>query len=162
MKGAVLFGFQSDITRKRKAKYILGIKSVYEWKEKYEAKGIKKYEEINRKYYCVNLFYKFITRNDYIDFNKVVEHKFNAANPNPELIFYKTYRKNCEYIDEKDENGNLIIEEFGKVRFDIGEVLMLIKEKWLLKWNWERLILMFVPIKKKKGKRLNATHYFQK
>ena len=35
MKGAVLFGFQNDIIRKRKAKYTLGIKSAYEWKEKY-------------------------------------------------------------------------------------------------------------------------------
>ena len=82
MKGTVLFGFQNGIIRKRKAKYTLGIKSAYEWKQKYEDKGIKKYEENDKKYYCVNLFYKFITRNENIDFNKVVKHKFNAANPN--------------------------------------------------------------------------------
>ena len=94
MKGAVLFGFQNDIIRKRKAKYTLGIKSAYEWKQKYEGKGGKKYEENDKKYYCVNLFYKFITINEYIDFNKVIVQRFNAANPNPELIFYKTCRKN--------------------------------------------------------------------
>ena len=160
MKGAVLFGFQNDIIRKRKAKYSLGIKSAYEWKEKYEGKGIKKYEEINGKYYCVNLFYKFITRNDYIDFNKVAEHKFNAANPNPELIFYKTYRKNCEYIDEKDENGNLIIEEFGKVRFDIGEDFDANKREVTIKMKLGGTYIDVCAIYKKSGKRLNATHYF--
>ena len=152
MKGAVLFGFQNDIIRKRKAKYTLGIKSAYEWKEKYE--------EINRKYYCVNLFYKFITRNDFIDFDKIIEHKFNAANPNPELIFYKTYRKNCEYIDEKDENGNLIIEEFGKVRFDIGEDFDANKREVTIKMKLGGTYIDVCAIYEKNGKRLNVTYYF--
>ena len=30
-------------------------------------------------------------------------------------------KENCTYIDEKDENSNLIINKFGEVVFDIGE-----------------------------------------
>ena len=75
MKGAVLFGFQSDIIRKRKAKYTLGIKIVRDWEDKYEGKGIKKNSELDGKIKCINLFNKFITRNEYIEFDKVIKKK---------------------------------------------------------------------------------------
>ena len=121
IKGSVLFGFQNNIIRKRKAKYTLGIKMAYEWKQKYEGKGIKKYEELDKKYYWTNLFNKFYTINEHIEFNKKIIREFKATNPNPELIFYKTNKKDCTYIDEKDENGNLIIEEFAKVKYNIED-----------------------------------------
>ena len=160
MKGAVLFGFQNDIIRKRKAKYTLGIKSAYEWKQKYEGKGEKKYEENDKKYYCVNLFYKFITINEYIDFNKVIVQRFNAANPNPELIFYKTYRKNCEYIDEKDEKGNFIVEELGKVKFNIGEEFDANRRGVTIKIKLGGTYIDACAIYEKNGKKLNITQYF--
>ena len=43
IKGAVLFGFNSNIIRKRKSKYTIGIKVHKDWKEnKHKDKGIKK------------------------------------------------------------------------------------------------------------------------
>ena len=121
IKGAVIFGFQNNIIRKRKAKYTLGIKMSEFWEDKYEGKGIKTYLEIDGKYHCSNLFSKFITINQYIEFNEVIKHNYDALGPNPEIIFYKTNKKDCTYIDEKDEKGKLILEELGRVNFNIGE-----------------------------------------
>ena len=121
MKGAVLFGFQSNIIRKRKAKYSLGIQMYDNWEERYKGKGIKVFDKIENNDKCSNLFSKFITRNDYLKFDEVICHSYRALNPKPEIIFYKTLRENCTFIDERDENGKLIIEEFGRVVFNIGE-----------------------------------------
>ena len=121
IKGAVLFGFQSNIIRKRKAKYTLGIKVSDVWEDKYEGKGIKTYEEVDKQYLCSNLFSKFITRNEYISFDKIIRHNYLALGPNPEIIFYKTNEKDCTYIDEKDKNGELILKKLGSVTFNIGK-----------------------------------------
>ena len=67
----------------------------------------------------INLFSKFITINEYINFDQVITKKYDALVPNPSIIFYKTERENCTFIDEKDENDKLIIEKFGEVIFNI-------------------------------------------
>ena len=121
MKGAVLFGFQNNIIRKRKAKYTLGIQMYDDWEERFQGKGNKVSNTIEKGDKCSNLFSKFITRNDYVEFDKVICHSYRALVPNPEIIFYKTLRQNCTFIDEKDDNGKLIIEEFGRVVFNIGK-----------------------------------------
>ena len=46
MKGAVLFGFQNNVIRKRKAKYSLGIKMYDDWEDRFEGKGKKVFEKI--------------------------------------------------------------------------------------------------------------------
>ena len=70
---------------------------------------------------CTNLFEKFITRNEYIEFNKIIPKKFHAVAKKLKIEFYKTLKDNCKYIDERDENNNLIIEKFGEATFDIEE-----------------------------------------
>ena len=46
---------------------------------------------------------------------------FYSVSKQPKIIFYKTLKDDCKYIDEKDENNNLIIEKFGEIIFDIEE-----------------------------------------
>ena len=70
---------------------------------------------------CSNLFSKFITINQYIDFDHVFTNKYDAIDPNPWIVFYKTLKEDCTFIDEKDENNNPIIKEFGNVIFNIGK-----------------------------------------
>ena len=122
IKGAVLFGFQSNIIRKRKAKYTIGIKICDEWDDiKYKDKGKKERNELMKRDECTNLFKKFITRNEYFEFDQVISKRLYAVSKNPKIIFYKTLKDDCKYIDEKDENNNLIIEKFGEVTFNIEE-----------------------------------------
>ena len=122
IKGAVLFGFQSNIIRKRKAKYTIGIKTCDEWDDiKYKDKGKKERNELMNRDECTNLFTKFITRNEYFEFDQVISKILYAVSKQPKIIFYKTLKDDCKYIDEKDENNNLIIEKFGEVTFNIEE-----------------------------------------
>ena len=123
IKGAVLFSLKNNIIKKRKAKYTIGIICSKQWDENlHKNKGIKIEDNNNYKGdRCCNLFDKFITRNQYIDFGKVISQKIDAIDPNPIFIFYKTLKEDCTFIDEKDENNNLIINKFGEVQFNIGE-----------------------------------------
>ena len=121
IKGAVLYGFNSNIIRKRKSKYTIGIQIHQDWSDKnHKDKGIKIYNEFEG-YQCSNLFSKFITRNQYIEFDEIISKKLTAIKIKPSIVFYKTLKENCIYIDEKDENDQLIIEKFGEVEFNIGE-----------------------------------------
>jgi hypothetical protein len=120
LKGSVLFGFQSNLIRKRKSKYTIGIKTSRDWDENlYKKNGIKKFNDMEKKWKCTNLFSKFITRNEYIEFNEIKSRKYVAIQKKPSIIFYKTLKNDCKYIDEKDENNKLIIKKFGEVIFDI-------------------------------------------
>jgi len=49
----------------------------------------------------------------------LISKKFTVIKIKPSIVFYKTLKENCTYIDEKDENGQLIIEEFGEVEVDL-------------------------------------------
>ena len=53
IKGAVLFGFQSNIIRKRKSKYSIGIETDKSWDVKFEGKGKKIYNEAKKNIYVV-------------------------------------------------------------------------------------------------------------
>ena len=122
LKGAVLFGLQSNIIRYRKSKYTIGIKVSRNWNENlYNDGGIKEYSEFLKEDECINLFSKFITRNEYVRFDQIISHTVNAGGKKPLIVFYKTLKNDCKYIDEKDEKEKFIIEKFGEERFDIEE-----------------------------------------
>ena len=115
IKGAVLFGFKNNIIKKRKAKYTIGIKCSKDWDENlHKNKGIKKKNKLKGDQ-CSNLFSKFITINQYVDFGQALSKLYEAIDPNPRIVFYKTLKEDCTFIDEKDENNNLIINEFGNI-----------------------------------------------
>ena len=121
IKGAVLFGFKNNIIKKRKAKYTVGIRCCKDWNEKlHKDKGIQKNNKL-KGLQCSNLFSKFITINQYIDFDHVFTNKYDAIDPNPRIVFYKTLKEDCTFIDEKDENNNPIIKEFGNIQLNLGE-----------------------------------------
>ena len=121
LKGAVLFGFNNNIIRKRKSKYTIGIQVHRDWNEnKHKDKGIKVSSKFDGDQ-CSNLFKKFITRNQNIDFDQIISKKFTALQKKLSIVFYKTFKEKCTYIDEKDENGQLVIEKFGEVEFDLGD-----------------------------------------
>ena len=120
--GAVLFGFDSNVIRKRRARYTIGIMSSRDWEENiHKVKGIKESFNLHEGFYCTNLFSKFITKNEYINFDKVITKKYDAMLPNPSIVFYKTLEENCTFIDEKNEEGKPKLEKFGEVIFDIGK-----------------------------------------
>ena len=119
--GAVLFGFDSNVIRKRKARYTIGIRSSRDWEENiHKDKGIKESYDLHEGYYCTNLFSKFITVNEYISFDKIITKKYDAMIPNPSIIFYKTSEENCTFIDETYEDGKPKLEKFGEFVFHIG------------------------------------------
>ena len=160
MKGAVLFGFQNNIIRKRKAKYTFGIKKYSIWKDIYEGKGIKSYQEIEKDYYCSNLFGKFITRNQYILFDEIIKKNFEALNPNPEIIYYKTNKEDCTYTDEKDENRNLILEKLGSATFKIGEDFDVNQRDVIIEMKLGGTYIEICAILSKNGKKLKITQSF--
>ena len=160
IKGAVLFGFQRDIIRKRKARYTLGIGVEEEWKDKFEVGGRKIYRNEEKKYYCDNLFSKFITIYQYINFDDVVRHHYIAPSPNTNIIFYKTYNENCTYTNEKDENGSLVIHEFGRVTFNIGEDYDRNNKNITIEMKLGGTYIDVKAIYEKTGKTLNCIQYF--
>ena len=160
MKGAVLFGFQNNVIRKRKAKYSLGIKMYDDWEDRFEGKGKKVFEKIEGGEKCSNLFSKFITRNQYIEFDEVISRSYRALNPNPEIIFYKTLRENCTFVDERDENGKWIIEEFGKVVFNINEDFDVNKRQVTIKMKLGGTYIDVSAKYEKTGKNLDIVKFF--
>ena len=160
MKGAVLFGFQNNVIRKRKAKYSLGIKMYDDWEDRFEGKGKKVFAKIEGGEKCSNLFSKFITRNQYIEFDEVISRSYRALNPNPEIIFYKTLRENCTFVDERDENGKLIIEEFGKVVFNINEDFDVNKRQVTIKMKLGGTYIDVSAKYEKTGKNLDIVKFF--
>ena len=160
MRGAVLFGFQNNIIRKRKAKYTFGIEVCSIWKDDYEGKGIKSYQEVEKDYYCTNLFHKYITRNQYILFDKIITHNFQALNPNPEIKFYKTNKEDCTYTDEKDENGNLILEKLGSATFEIGKDFDVNQRDVIIEMKLGGTYIEICAILTKNGKKLNISQTF--
>ena len=93
-----------------------------QWEEElYKDKGKKGNFDLYDENYCINLFSKIITINEYINFDQVITKKYDALVPNPKIIFYRTSKENCTFIDEKDENDELILEKFGELNFNIGE-----------------------------------------
>ena len=160
MRGAVLFGFQNNIIRKRKAKYTFGIKKCSIWKDIYKGKGTKSYEEVEKDYYCTNLFCKFIKRNQYILFDEIITKNFEALNPNPEIIFYKTNKEDCTYIDEIDENGNLILKKLGSATFEIGEDFDVNQRDVIIEMKLGGTYIEICATLKKNGKKLNITQTF--
>ena len=122
IKGDVLFGLQNGIIRKRRSKYTIGIKNSNKWDEElHKNGGIKKEDYDDFQARCCNLFSKFITRNQYLDYDQVISREYNSIYPNPKIVFYKTLKEDCTFIDEKDENNNLIINTFGDIQLNIKD-----------------------------------------
>ena len=159
IKGSVLFGFQKNIIRKRKARYTLGIQNALPWKNDFKEKG-KKVKLENNQYFCTNLFRKFITINQYIKYDDIKEHPFIADDSKPNIIFYKTDKENCIYIDEKDENGQLILKNFGNLEFNIGNDFDKQNPYVKVEMKMGGTYIDISAIYLKNGKKINVTQTF--
>ena len=161
LKGAVLFGFQNNIIKKRKSRYTIGIQLHKTWNENvHKNKGIKVYKELEKKYYCGNLFSKFITINEYIEFDQIISHDYVALEKKPSIVFYKTLKYDCTYIDEKDENNNLIIEKFGEVIFDIEKGFDINNRQVKIDMKMGGTYIYINAVYLKNGKNLEITQNF--
>ena len=160
IQGAVLFGFNNNIIRKRKSKYTIGINAYRSWKEEeHKDKGKKIFNEYDGEI-CSNLFSKFITRNQYINFDEIISKNYLANKVKPLIEFYKTSKENCKYIDEKDENDQLIIEKFGEVEFDIGEDFDEYNRKVRIDMKMGGTYIYASAVYLKTGKELNIIQHF--
>ena len=122
LNGAVLFGFQSNIIKMRKSKYTIGIRGAVDWDENlHKGKGMKKFNLIENKDKCINIFKKFITRNEYIGFDQIISKNFRACDKRLQIILYKSLKDDCTYIDEKDENNEFICKKFGSFDLDLED-----------------------------------------
>ena len=117
--GSVHYAFQRNIISIRKAKYTIGIGFENDWIEEYEGKGKK--IEINGNFYCENLFSKFITKNQNIPYDQVIRNYYFMDSPMIIIDLYKTNKDNPTFIDEKDDNGNLIVSKFGEIILDVKD-----------------------------------------
>ena len=160
IKGAVLYGFQRNIIRKRKAKYTLGIGISRKWDDKYQGRGEKIYNELEKEYKCNNLFSKFITINQYINFDDVITQNYYALDKNQPITFYKTTKINCTYKDEKDENGQLVIHKFGDVTFHICEDFDVNDRRITIQMKLGGTYIDACAIYEKTGRRLNIVKSF--
>ena len=160
INGAVLFGFQRDIIRKRKAKFTLGIQVNEKWATKYQEKGVKTFLQCANDYFCTNLFSKYITINQYIDYDNIITHNYNALDKRTNISFYKTFKDNCIYTDEKDESGNLVIHKFGETTFDIGEDYDINQKSMTIKMNLGGTYIDVCAIYDKTGRSIHITKSF--
>lgn len=96
VKGAVLFGLNSDIINVRKAKYTIGFKTTEIWdEEKHGNLGQKYYDYEENVYRCSNIFDSFIRRGQDISINDIITHNFIMLGPRfISLQFFKTLNPN--------------------------------------------------------------------
>ena len=124
--GSVLYSYDHFIISPRKAKFTFGIKVSEVWNENKHKKLDKKesrkvYDSINKIHKCKNCFEKFITKGDNLRPDKEISQTFIMNNKKVTIELYKTDRDNATFIDEKDENGNLIVKKFGQYDIDVGD-----------------------------------------
>ena len=98
--------------------------------------------------------------NQYIKFSEVIRQEYEAQIKNPNITFYKTYKENCTFIDEKDENGQLIIEKFGKINFDIGEDYDINKRDVIIEMKLGGTYIDVSVIYEKTGKKIDSSITF--
>ena len=119
--GSVKYVFNRNIISIRKAKFTFGIGMSFEWNEElHKEKGKKVYDSITKKYYCDNLFSKFITKNEDIPSNKVIQKVYLMDSPIIIIDLYKTEKENVTFCDEK-ENGNNVVWKFGQFVLEVNE-----------------------------------------
>ena len=119
--GSVKYVFNRNIISIRKAKFTFGIGMSFEWNEElHKEKGKKVYDSITKKYYCDNLFSKFITKNEDIPSNKVIQKVYLMDSPIIIIDLYKSEKENVTFCDEK-ENGKNVVWKFGHFVLEVNE-----------------------------------------
>ena len=132
-KGAILFAKNPYVISSRKAQYTIGIRSEGKWKEKYEKGGELFIDPLTQEKFCENLFVKFLTKGQDIKFDTVKTKKFFMNSEVSNIKFFKSNLPNPHFIDQRNENGEKVTQQFGELtfyvdeNFDINEPLVEIK-----------------------------------
>ena len=121
--GSVLYSMSSNnIISPRIAKYTFGVQSSRKWDEIKHINGGKKfYNKFDKRYDCINIFSKFITKGDKIKPDDVFSKTFNLVDKSAIINLYKSEEKDVMFCDEEDENGKLKIWKIGQYEIDVGD-----------------------------------------
>ena len=123
VKGAIHFAKNPFTISKRIARFSLGIKSCEEWSKRFEKipGAIKIKDEKNNQWVCLNKFIVYYKKNSPINTN--AEGKkfiFDMNSDHASIEFYKSDFDGPIYVvDQKDENGKVLIEKFGTLNFTV-------------------------------------------
>ena len=121
VKGAVIFGLNPYIIRKRVSKYTIGIECNETWNEiKHGEHPEKKYyDQDDRCYKCRNIFSPIIQRGQKILVDEINARHYEIKFRKTTITFFKSYFIDIKYVDEKYILPKC--SQFGNLTFDAGE-----------------------------------------
>ena len=156
IKGAVLFGLNSDIISVRKAPYTIGFKTTRIWDEDiYGGIGEKTYDPDYNVYRCYNIFHVFIKIGQDISFDDVITHNFTMLGPRyVSLKFYKTLKEKPILCTEEG------VEIIGKDELDLGRDYPLNERNLIIKMKFGGTYCEAKCIHTKSGKEIKLPLYF--
>ena len=122
VKGAVIFGLNPYIVKRRIAKFTIGVNCCEIWDEKrHKNHPEKKYFDTDDDCYrCKDIFSPIIEKNKKIEVNEINSKHYLLKSSKASIRFYKTLYNNVTFIDEKII-GKYKCQIFGGLIFDVGD-----------------------------------------
>ena len=122
VKGAVIFGLNPYIIKKRISKYTIGISCNDIWNEiKHGNHPEKKYFDLEDNCYrCKDVFSPIIMRNQKIKVDDIKSQHYQIKSNKSSIQFYKTIYNGITFVDERDIFSSKC-QKFGELIFDIGD-----------------------------------------
>jgi len=154
--GSVKYICDRNIISIRKAKFTLGSGMSKEWNEKLHKNGGKqRFDIFNKKLYCDNLFDKFITKDEDIPSNKIIQKIYFMDSPSIIIDLYKTEKENVTFYDEK-ENGKNVTQKIGEFTIEVKDGFDQFKNKVSVDMKIGGTFIEISAIYEKTGKKVNA------
>ena len=121
VKGAVIFGLNPFIIRKRISKYTIGVECTETWNESKHGDHPEKkfYDEEDKCYRCSDIFSPIIQKDQKISVDAINSRHYEIKFRKTKIIFYKTLFHEIKYVDEKYILPKC--SEFGNLTFDAGD-----------------------------------------
>ncbi len=122
VKGAVIFGLNPYIVKRRISKFTIGVNCDQIWDEKrHKNHPEKKYFDTDDNCYrCKDIFSPIIEKNKKIEVNEINSKHYLLKSSKASIRFYKTLYNNVTFIDEKII-GKYKCQIFGGLIFDVGD-----------------------------------------
>ena len=122
VEGAVIFGLNPHIIKKRISKYTIGIKCNEIWNDnRHGAHPEKKYfDEEDNCYRCCDVFSPIIEKNQKISVDEIKSRNYKIKSKKTNITFFKTLYSNVTFTDEKYLLSNKC-KKFGELIFDVGD-----------------------------------------
>ena len=160
-QGSVLFSnLVNDVLRK--AKYTFGINVREKWKDSIHNSGGKKiFDKIEKRYYCENIFSKFITKGDELRPEEIIEKSYIINGPKATIELYKTEENDVLFCDQKDEDGKLKIWKFAEYEIDVGNDYDINEREIIVKMKLGGTFITSMAIYCKTNKKADARCLFE-